>query len=209
MNEFRSRSSVDHGRIIISGTGRAGTTFITQLFTNIGFDTGFQKVNQTSYKDGIARAGLEGALLGPSSHYVIKSPFFCDFLEQFIREQKIQVYMAIVPIRRLSEAAESRRKVFNLAKAQGIDPLAQPGTLFRTENPDSQDKVLSDQLYKLMYAMARFEIPFVTPEFPRLILDPGHLYRCLSMVLRDHNVTQNEFLDAHRAIARPSLISKF
>jgi hypothetical protein len=27
--------------ILISGTGRAGTTFLVQLFTALGFDTGF------------------------------------------------------------------------------------------------------------------------------------------------------------------------
>src|SRR5690349_8801831 len=37
----RDRVSTDDGRIIIAGTGRAGTTFLIQLFTALGFGTGF------------------------------------------------------------------------------------------------------------------------------------------------------------------------
>ena len=48
------------GRILISGTGRAGTTFLVQLLTELGLDTGYsdpERVAMTYSEQ--ARAGLE------------------------------------------------------------------------------------------------------------------------------------------------------
>jgi hypothetical protein len=57
---------------LISGTGRAGTTFLVVLLTRLGLDTGFAE--ETMMIDEIARAGLEHAFIEPTSPYLIKSP---------------------------------------------------------------------------------------------------------------------------------------
>ena len=36
-------------KILITGTGRCGTTFLIKLFTFLGFDTGYDKSNYASY----------------------------------------------------------------------------------------------------------------------------------------------------------------
>ena len=65
--------------IIIAGTGRAGTTFLVQLFTELGLDTGFSKEDFLTKIDPISHGGLERSL--DDANYeklprVIKSPFY-------------------------------------------------------------------------------------------------------------------------------------
>lgn len=45
-------------RILITGTGRAGTSFLIELFTNLGFETGFKPEEIKDYKFSIGRAGF-------------------------------------------------------------------------------------------------------------------------------------------------------
>ena len=70
-NELKPRRHV-----MISGTGRAGTSFLVQLLTNLGLDTG---VTPEKMKlDENARAGLEYDIRKADAPYIVKSPFFCD-----------------------------------------------------------------------------------------------------------------------------------
>lgn len=50
-------------QVIISGTGRAGTTFLIQLLTCLGFDTGFANVEAAI--DPNCNAGMEWDLRHP------------------------------------------------------------------------------------------------------------------------------------------------
>ena len=49
------KASCSH--VLITGTGRTGTTFLVQLLTNLGLDTGYTRQNMTLFE--YARAGLE------------------------------------------------------------------------------------------------------------------------------------------------------
>lgn len=209
MKNARSKSSVDNGRIIISGTGRAGTTFLVQLLTRLGFDTGFPKDTENFFMDSLARAGLEGPLVGKNTKYVMKSPFFCDFLEEMIRDHNFKVHLALVPIRNLKDAAESRRKVYFRAIENGLDPFKQPGSLWRTRSPEQQEDKLAFQLYKLISAMTKYDVSYRLLDFPRLIVDSDYLYDKLYRLMSEHGVTGQEFFLAHRETARPGLISSF
>jgi len=60
--------------VVISGTGRAGTTFLVALLTNLGFDTGFPEKEIERLKSETARAGLEHYIREEGSPYIIKSP---------------------------------------------------------------------------------------------------------------------------------------
>ena len=92
--------------IIISGTGRAGTTFLVQLLTELGLDTGFpkgQKIDQNS------SAGLELDLRSARAPYIIKSPWLCDYLDEVLQGGELIIDCALIPMRDLYSAAESRR----------------------------------------------------------------------------------------------------
>lgn len=58
--------------IIISGTGRAGTTFLVQYLTAVGLNTGFSIEEAVNNADHISHAGLETNLLdinNPALYY--------------------------------------------------------------------------------------------------------------------------------------------
>ena len=103
------RPSAGSGHIIISGTGRAGTTLLVQLFTHLGFDTGFGRADSLRCIDSLSHAGLEHSLRQKLLPHVIKSPWLVDELPDALAKGTLPISAAIVPIRQLSAAAESRR----------------------------------------------------------------------------------------------------
>lgn len=209
MSTLRNRTSVENGRIIIAGTGRAGTTFLVQLFTALGFNTGFSLQEAIETVDEISNAGLERPLLSDDNPYVIKSPWFADQLSEVLEKQKIKIYMALIPIRGLFEAAESRRRVHFEAVAKGNDPAMQPGGLWYTTNPSAQESILATQLYNTIYPLVKFDVGMVFLEFPRLVSDKSYLFGKLLSLLEDHGVTYSEFAAGHARVARPEIVHTF
>lgn len=72
LSRFR-RPKEDTRSIIISGTGRAESTYLVELLTELGLDTG-----EWSAKDYFpeARAGLERSIFDPLGPRVIKVHFY-------------------------------------------------------------------------------------------------------------------------------------
>lgn len=209
MSKARSRTSAANGRIIIAGTGRAGTTFLVQLFSELGFDTGYSRVKMKNGIDNLSHAGLERRFIDANDNpYVIKSPLFANQIFEALSDHKLDIHAAIIPMRDLFEAAESRRRVYFAALSKGLDPLRQPGSLWMTSKPDSQEDVLAKQFYKTIYPLVKFGIKTILLEFPRLAVDHDYLFRSLGWLLEEHGVNLSEFLQAYRSVARPELISK-
>jgi hypothetical protein len=204
----RDRISAARGRIIITGTGRAGTTFPVQLFTALGFGTGFTRNEFLQDVDEISHAGLERALVDEGNPYVIKSPWFADDLALALRENRIKIYAAVLPVRDLFGAAESRRRVHYAAVHRGLDPKAQPGALWYTEQPEHQEDTLARQFYKTIFPLIQYQVPTFL-EFSRLIEDPDYLFAGLQPLMTDHRVTHAEFHQAHDNAARPELVHDF
>ena len=118
----------DH--ILIGGTGRAGTTLLVQMFTILGFDTGYSEKQVLCDIDGISKAGLERvSLREPDLPQVIKSPWLSDHVEDAL-SRGFRVGVAIIPVRNLFEAAESRRHVYRQAMSANLDALGHPGSLW-------------------------------------------------------------------------------
>lgn len=128
---------------IISGTGRAGTTFLVQYFSALGLDTGFTLENSLSSVDSISKAGLEHSLMNTNLPEIIKAPGFSD--ELYNLNENISIKDAIVPVRNLYDAAESRRRVF-----YETNNLCHDGSLWKTNDPKKQEMHLAIQFYKLI-----------------------------------------------------------
>jgi hypothetical protein len=197
------------GHIIISGTGRAGTTLLVQIFTHLGFDTGFEKAVSLKAVDRISHAGLERSLLSPQLPYVVKSPWFVDEIDQVLKERTRKIKAAIIPIRRLHEAAESRRRVWREAKARGLDPLRHPGTIWKTEDPAEQEAILAIQLYNMLESLISHGVPTYCISFPRFARDGAYLYRALQPIFAKHGISEREVVAEHRRIADRRLIHRF
>ena len=138
----------DVGKVFISGTGRAGTTLLVQLLTELGLDTGFDRSSLDESYFSSARAGLEWDLSDRNGPRFQKSPFLCDRLGEIVsRGDKID--LLIVPVRAISDAAKSRLKVqFETTGKEDGDAVA--GGLWSTSSGSEQETILREKLTKLV-----------------------------------------------------------
>ena len=120
---------------IITGTGRAGTTFIVQLLSRLGKDTGGDGLFPFNQ---IARAGLEFNIRKASAPYIVKNPAICSYIDEVLSNKEIVIDHAFIPIRHLDAAARSRAAVQEL---HGIS-MPVPGGLVFTDDPESRPACL-------------------------------------------------------------------
>jgi len=200
---------VRDGHLIISGTGRAGTTFLVQYLTAAGYDTGFSLEDAQSLPDQLSRGGLEHSLTQSDLPDVIKSPWLVDELPEALGSGRIAVRAAIVPIRRLEDAAESRRRVYREAASAGRDPLTQPGTLWKTTSPEEQETQLAVAFYRLMETLAQYRIPVYLLPFPAFATDHDVLYGLLEQELTAQGISKDASRAAFERVSKPKLIHSF
>jgi hypothetical protein len=193
--------------IIISGTGRAGTTFLVQLLTQLGLDTGF--ADPFSHIFANCNAGMEWDMRHPGAPYVLKDPWLCDYLSDVLQEGGVCIDHAIIPVRDLFSAAESRRDVTQRTDLEPYQGNVQnvPGGLWHTARPEQQEAVLAQQLYKLIYTLAQHEIPLTLLHFPRFIHDPSYLHGKLGFMLPV--MSYASFLEAFHTVVQPELVHEF
>jgi uncharacterized coiled-coil protein SlyX len=199
----QKEGNITRHHIIISGTGRTGTTFLVQLLTELGLDTGFPNAHARINRN--ANAGMELDIRQPNAPYIVKSPHLCDYLDEVLGMGDIVVDYAIVPVRDLYSAAQSRRDVSNAALS--LTSGSVPGGLWHTEEPENQEMILTAQLYKLVYTLAKYDVPLVMPLFPRLVNDPEYLYQKIRFALGD--IGYDSFFKAFQIISRPELVHNF
>ena len=191
---------------IISGTGRAGTTFLVQLLTRLGQSTGFSDI--TSGVHANCNAGMEWDIRDPDAPYIIKNPWLCDYLEPVLESGGIVIDHAIIPMRDLFSAAQSRIDV-----ARRTDPALYPGSgeipggLWLTDDPGKQEGVLVTQLYKLLYVLTKYNIPATFLHFPLFIQNPAYAYGKINFLLG--GMDYDFFLSGFREVVRPELVHNF
>jgi hypothetical protein len=194
---------VARNHIIISGTGRAGTTFLVQILSEMGMDTGFGD----SYHDvdQNCNAGLEKDIFKKNSPYIIKNPWLATEIEKVVNSDQIIIDHAIIPIRDIFEAAESRRDV---TKRSGVDKKRiAPGGVWGTDDPERLENVLAMQLYRLIYFLVNKNIPITMLDFPRFALDKEYFYDKMLNVFPD--LDHELFSKAFDKTADPTKIHKF
>lgn len=202
---------------VITGTGRAGTTFLVELLSSLGLDTGFNSRNLVAQrKSSLAQAGLEIDVRRPGAPYIVKAPGFCDYAAEVFARPEIAIDHIFVPMRELHDAAASRRRVMGLHLA-GMSwfrrmkvwlkrkPLA--GGLVGTRSGADQEAVLRDRLYQLMLAAADQPVQLTLLRFPRLVNDSAYLFDKLQPLL--HGISFERFDRAHRQLAQPNLVHRF
>ena len=150
------------GKVLITGTGRAGTSFLVQLLTNLGEDTGFPKGVKLSKK---CNAGLE--YRENSKHHIIKNPEFALRIPQINRE--LEIDHIFIPIRELQKTALSRARI-----GDG------DGGLWNATDLQEQEEFNAKLFYKLIYDCVRLGIDYTLIDFEGMTKDPDYLLECLS-----------------------------
>ena len=204
--------------VVITGTGRNGTTLLVELLTHLGLDTGFRVEDLEANKSEVGRAGLEHDIRREDSPYIVKSPGFCYYAEEVICRDEIIIEHVFVPVRDLSAAAESRRFVnkSNVEKMSWIMRLKHRikpqnflGGLWHTSSskPGKQEEMLLMQLYKLLLAISDTALPVTFMRYPRIINDCAYLYAKLGPILG--SMTYEAFNAGFSRAVRPELVHSF
>src|SRR5450432_2615241 len=150
--------SSSKSKIIITGTGRAGTTFLVQLFTELGLDTGYTAQTWRRDYDSHCAAGLEHDLADGAGPRILKNPAFCETLPDLLRRGDFTVEHAIIPIRALEDAAQSRIRIGGEGKT--------PGGLTGTCDSASQKPALAVDFHRLVHTLTTHDIPHTFLDFP-------------------------------------------
>lgn len=187
-------------KVIITGTGRAGTTFLVRLLTELGLDTGYTRRNWSRDYYTHCDAGLEHDLAKPDLPYIVKNPALCEKLESILAEGLIAVDHAYIPVRELEAVACSRIRV------GGADGSV-PGGLLKTSDPRQQKAVLAEMFHQLVLTLVAHEIPHTFLHFPRFACDADYAYARLGFLLG--GIPRETFHEAFARVADPSLIHDF
>ncbi len=178
------------GKIIITGTGRAGTSFLMRLLTRLGCDTGF-----SAEHDGwnpTIRAGCEytwpNTNAAPTPEWlaraprILKTPFWCYHIGAAINAG-LAIDHVIIPIRDLGEVASSRLST-NLA--------------WRASCDEEQKRQLAEALGCLIEAVVTHQLAHTFLRYPDHIRSAGYCYdklaACIPEVVR---VPVEEFNRVH------------
>jgi hypothetical protein len=183
-------------KIVITGTGRAGTTLLVQVLTDLGLDTGFAP---DAPVDAGVNAGLETGIEAPDAPRVVKNPNLSRRLGELLDANKVAIEHVIIPIRDLDVAAASR--VRNTAYGADLHTF---GGLFGTARATHQREALALVFYELMFTIARYDLPHTLLLFPRFAQDWRYTHEKLGFLAPDVPAARWEEVLARRA--SPELI---
>jgi hypothetical protein len=145
---------VADGRIIICGTGRAGTSFLVRLLTRLGYDTGYTP-EADGYNPAI-RAGCElraddwrNPEIWDKLPQIVKSPYLSECLDVV----PVPIAHVLIPVRDLDEVAESRK---------------QAGTAWYGDAEPTSGR-MAEALGRAVATCMTRSIPFTLLQFPRLV----------------------------------------
>lgn len=167
-------------KILITGTGRCGTTFLIKLFSFLNFDTGYTKDNYNNFIYKNCNSGMEKSY--QDNHYIIKNPTFIADIKKIINDKNIKVKFVIIPLRNLKAAALSRVK-----NDRG------KGGLWNATNLKTQIQYYKDILTDYMFIMTKYDINTIFINFEKMITDKQYLYNKLENILKEKNITFEYF----------------
>jgi hypothetical protein len=204
--------------LFIAGTGRAGTSFLVRYLTALGLDTHLARHGEDGWNEE-AHAGLENVPLPGRAGdlpYVVKSPWFYEFVDEVLANPQIALDAVIIPVRDLAEAAVSR-SVLELRAMHASTPWMAtlersweswghtPGGVVYSVNPLDQARLLAVGFHKVIERLVQAEIPILFLAFPRMVVDAEYLYRVLKPVL-PAGMTKDAAVDAHMRLADPEKV---
>lgn len=195
--------------ILITGTGRAGTTLLVQLLTALDLDTGYTLDEAMHSVDHLARAGLEPNLKKDRLAQVVKAPGQADHIKRLLHSEGFELEAAILPMRDLFAAAESRRNVHRLALEAGKNPTRQPGSLWKTTEPTQQEAQLALQFYECLQPIVASRAPVFMIDFPGFASDASYLFNSLRPIFDIRGIAEEDVKSALRRVTKPELINNF
>jgi len=180
-------------KILITGTGRCGTTFLIKLFSFLGFDTGFNRDNYKLYIASNCNSGMERNY--KENYYILKNPRFMLNIEHILKDKSIIIKKVIVPLRDLNSSASSRVKY---GKSEG-------GLWFASDML-SQINFYQKILTNYIMIATKYDINTIFIDFDKMINDKIYLFNKLKMILDEKGIGLEYFSLVYEEV---SLTCKF
>ena len=186
------------GKILITGTGRSGTSFLVHLLSALGMDTGYTEDECFKICNNACRAGAEHTIEKPYS--IIKNPNFMLEIEEIVANYEID--HVIIPIRKLEDVAKSRKN--NADNHGGFG-----GFTFGAESYDEQVEMNSYYFFRMIEVLTKNDIPYTTISFPRMVEDSLYCLHKLDLCFKPYEKVINgtTFFDIHKRIANTDKIT--
>ncbi len=165
-------------KILITGTGRCGTTFLIKIFSFLNFDTGFTIDNYNDYIHENCNAGMEKGWR--ENHYILKNPTFIEKID--IINKEIKIKEVIIPIRDYNLSALSRKSNNN-----------DNGGLWNARNEKEQLLFYQKIMSNYLFIMTKNDIKTIFLDFDRMVKDKEYLYNKLEHIFKEKEINFEEF----------------
>jgi hypothetical protein len=178
-------------KILISGTGRCGTTFLIKLFSFLEFNTGFNRDNYKQFIFSNCNSGMERDYT--DNYYILKSPGFVEHIEKIMKNHSIKIKTMIIPIRDFNEVALSRANNGN-----------NPGGLSGATDKESQKQYYHVVMSNYLYFMTKYEINTIFLDFDKMVTDSKYLFNKLEKILAEKNIDYKKFDSIYNEVSLTS-----
>jgi hypothetical protein len=173
---------VSEPKIVITGTGRAGTTVLVRILDALGLDAGLESGKLSPYMPSV-RAGLECRVDDPQAPMVVKDMTLGFRMRQILEAGEVSIAHVVIPTRRLDVAVASRVRAADYGRLP-FRRGALTGTLHATE----QEQVLVRMKDEIIDALNEYGVPYTVLEFPRFATDAAYTHEKLAAVAPDASV---------------------
>lgn len=176
-------------KIIITGTGRCGTTFLIKLFSFLGYDTGYTREN---YKANIFENCNSGMEREYNENYsILKNPDFMEKWDKIIKD--INIKLVIIPIRDYKESALSR-------ESHKFDA----GGLWNAGNMKEQLIYYNKLMADYIFYMAKYDIPTFFLDFNKMVNDKKYLFDKLNEIWLEKDISFDLFSSVYDEVSETS-----
>ena len=198
-----------HRKVLITGTGRSGTSFTMQVLTSLGLPTGFQTPASGFFPTRMCGQEVEIDPATPANDMalyprIVKDPRFLHTLGRFLDAGTLDPIHVYVLIRDVRDAARSR-----VDRSMIWDPVENTETPgFATADPSERVQEQARSLYAglgmLLESLALYEVPYTTVLFPRLALDADYFAGSFKEILA--GIGLDRVRSAHATLSDPNAI---
>lgn len=171
-------------KILITGTGRCGTTFIIKLFSFLNYDTGYTKENYENYIYNNCNSGLERDYTEPFS--VLKNPSYIENIKMIIEDKNVFIKQVIIPIRDYKLSAISR-----------VNNTCYAGGLWNAIDEYSQIQFFNKIISDYIYFMTKYDINTIFIDFDKMVHDKMYLFNKLKNMLDEKKIDFELFSTAY------------